>query len=171
MRWPHDSEKHQDALGERNGALLEGDIMKPEPFVVTRQSYATALDVVGVQVTILASNDKTGGYEITLQEGPEGAGPVPHAHPWDESFFVLRGTVELHCSGQSVTAEQGTLVHFPAGTVHGYRFGAHGGAMLELSGPGGLATKMFELIAKNNPRGPAETAQLFAALQTASTAA
>jgi quercetin dioxygenase-like cupin family protein len=144
---------------------------KLEPFVVSRQSYGATLDVVGVQVSILASNDKTGGYEITLQEGPEGTGPVPHAHPWDESFFVLRGAVEIHCSGQNVAAEPGTLVHFPAGTIHGYRFRAGGGAMLEISGPGGFATKMFELIAKENPQGPAETARLFAALQAAGTAA
>src|SRR5690349_10305674 len=112
--------------------------MKVDPFVVTPQNYRQPLVVVGVNVTVLASNEATKGYEITVQEGPEGTGPVRHTHPWDESFYVLRGTVDVDCDGRIVEAEPGTLVHFPAGTAHGYRFGAGGGAMLEISGPGGL---------------------------------
>ena len=123
--------------------------MKLESFVVAPQNYRKPLKVVGVDVTVLASNDVTGGYEITLQEGPEGSGPVLHGHPWDESFFILRGIVELDRDGERLTVHAGTLVHFPAGTPHGYRFGAGGGAMLEISGPGGLATRAFELIANH----------------------
>ena len=37
---------------------------------------------------MLASGAQTGGYEIFLQVGPEGSGPPPHNHPWDESFYV-----------------------------------------------------------------------------------
>jgi quercetin dioxygenase-like cupin family protein len=134
--------------------------MKLDPFVVTPQNYRQPLDVVGVQVTVLATNDATKGYEITVQEGPEGAGPVRHTHPREESFYVLRGRVDIDCDGEIIAAEHGTLVHFPAGTAHGYRFGAGGGAMLEISGPGGLATKMFELISNANVNGPADLPKL-----------
>lgn len=135
--------------------------MKLESFIVSPQNYRQPVKVVGVDVTVLASNDLTGGYEITLQEGPEGTGPELHAHPWDESFFVLRGLVDIEFDGRRVTAKQGSLVHLPAGTTHGYRYGAGGGAMLEISGPGGLATKAFELIAKH---GITDFAQLAALL-------
>ena len=68
--------------------------MKPQTLVVTPESYPQPLNVVGELVTVLASGDATAGYEIFLQEGPEGSGPPPHSHPWDESFFVTRGTVD-----------------------------------------------------------------------------
>jgi hypothetical protein len=43
--------------------------MKTQPFVVSLQDYPRALSVLGVQITVLASNTATQSYEITLQEG------------------------------------------------------------------------------------------------------
>ncbi len=54
----------------------------------------------------------------------------------------------------------GTLVHIPAGTVHGYRFGAGGGRMLEVSGQGGFATQMFANVSKQVPPGPPDIPRL-----------
>ena len=112
--------------------------MNAQPFIVAPQNYAPAMNVLGVQITVLASNAATRGYEITLQQGEHGVGPPPHSHNWDESFFVLEGEVEISCEGKSVVGRAGTLVHIPAGTVHGYRFGAGGGRMLEISSQAGL---------------------------------
>jgi len=41
----------------------------------------------------------------------------------------------------------GTLVHVPASTVHGFRYGT-GGEMLELTGLGSFATQMFTAISR-----------------------
>jgi quercetin dioxygenase-like cupin family protein len=120
------------------------------PFVVTPQEVAP-IDVLGVRITVLAANTATHGYEITLQEGDDGAGPPPHSHDWDESFYVLRGHVEIVCEGARCTLEPGSLVHVPRGTVHGYRFLAGGGAMLEVSSQGGRATQMFRNVGKEFP--------------------
>ena len=57
--------------------------------------------MLGVQVTLLASNAATQSYEITLQQGAQGMGPPPHKHDWDESFFVLTGTIEFSCAGKA----------------------------------------------------------------------
>ena len=62
--------------------------MTAKAFVVAPKDYPRPLNVVGEHITVLASEAATGGYEIFLQEGPEGTGPPPHSHPWDESFFV-----------------------------------------------------------------------------------
>jgi hypothetical protein len=64
--------------------------MPAKPFVVTPKEYAPALDIVGEHVTVLASGEATEGYEVFLQRGPEGSGPPPHSHPWDESFYLRR---------------------------------------------------------------------------------
>ena len=138
--------------------------MQVHPFVVSKQSYRPALDVLGVQVTVLASNDATQVYEITLQGGPEGSGPQPHSDPWEESFYVLGGRVEFTCDGRASSCEAGTLVHVPAGTVHSFRFAAGGGNMLEITGAGGGATRMFENVAKNVPPGPPDVPKLIALL-------
>ncbi len=98
--------------------------MKAQPFVVTPKDCDPALNVLGTKVTVLASNAATQAYEITLQQGDEGMGPPPHSHNWDESFYVLKGKVEFTCAGKTIMCMPGTLVHVPAGTVHGFRYGA-----------------------------------------------
>jgi quercetin dioxygenase-like cupin family protein len=128
--------------------------VKAQPFIVTPKDYDPPLDVLGTKVTVLASNAATQSYEITLQQGDEGTGPPPHSHNWDESFFVLKGQVEFSCADKTVLCTPGTLVHVPAGTVHGFRYGSGGGQMLEFTGQGSLASRMFTAINKEIPPGP-----------------
>jgi quercetin dioxygenase-like cupin family protein len=116
--------------------------MKLQPFVVTPKDYPQPLHVVGEQVTVLASGAATQGYEIFLQEGPEGSGPPPHAHPWDESFYVTMGQVEFGVEKERLVAAPGTLVHVPAGTTHWFRIGKGGGKMLSMTARLG-ASRMF----------------------------
>jgi len=121
--------------------------MSAKPFVVATQDYAAALNIVGEHVTVLASGEATEGYEIFLQRGPEGSGPPPHSHPWDESFFVIKGEIAFGIGAESTTASPGTLVHLPAGTVHWFRFGRGGAEMLSMTSRLG-ASKMFTDLAR-----------------------
>ena len=107
--------------------------MISRPFVVVPKNYPRPLDVTGVHVTVLASGEMTGGYEIFLQEGPEGTGPPPHSHPWDESFYVTRGEIEFGMHDDARILTSGTLVHLPAGTIHWFRFGNGGGQMVSVT--------------------------------------
>lgn len=122
-------------------------------FAVFPDDRARSLNVVGEQITVLASKQATHGYEIFLQDGPEGTGPPPHAHPWDEAFYVIRGEVEFGVGEKSMTAIPGTLVHLPAGTVHWFRFAKGGGQMLSMTGQGSEASAMFTDIDKEIPPG------------------
>lgn len=137
--------------------------MQAQPFIVTPSDVAP-ISVLGVRITVLAANTATNGYEITLQEGEEGAGPPPHSHDWDESFYVLRGEVEIDCAGKLTLLRPGSLVHVPRGTVHGYRFGAGGGRMLEVSSHGGSATRMFTNVGKEFPRAGGDIPKLLGLL-------
>ena len=139
--------------------------MKAQAFIVQPSQYPRALDVLGTRITVLAPNTRTHGYEITLQEGPEGSGPPPHSHDWDESFYVTRGGVEFDCGGHSVCAGAGTLVHVPAGTLHAFRYARGGGAMLELTAAGGAATAMFTALAAEVPAGPPDVPTLLGVLE------
>ena len=124
--------------------------MTAKPFVVTPPDYAPALDIVGEHVTVLASGEATEGYEIFLQRGPEGSGPPPHSHPWDESFYVTKGRIDFGIGPEKMTALAGTLVHLPAGTVHWFRFGQGGGEMLSMTSRLG-ASKLFTDMARELP--------------------
>ena len=117
--------------------------MSIRPFVVFPENRPPTLNVVGEQITVLASKEATHGYEVFLQEGPEGSGPVPHSHPWDESFYVVRGDIEFAIEEKPMTATPGTLVHLPAGTAHWFRFGKGGGQMVSMTGQGSAASSMF----------------------------
>jgi len=118
-----------------------------KPFVITPSDYAPELNLVGEHITVLASGEATQGYEIFLQRGPEGSGPPPHSHPWDESFFVLAGEIDFGLGADAMTASSGTLVHLPAGTVHWFRFGRGGGEMISMTSRLGAST-MFTALAK-----------------------
>ena len=115
----------------------------PETIVVDTTNMPRALNVVGEQLTVLASGAQTGSYEIFHQAGPEGSGPPPHSHPWDESFYVMKGEIAFGIDGaEMMTALPGTLVHLPAGTTHWFRFGTGGGEMLSMTSRE-AASRMF----------------------------
>lgn len=128
----------------------------PAPaFFVTSNDYARPLNVVGEHITVLASGEATGSYEIFLQEGPEGSGPIPHTHPWDESFFVTRGEVEFSIGQDApVIAFAGTLVHVPAGTTHWFRWRRGGGAMVSLTSRLGASSMFAEIDREIAPDRP-----------------
>ena len=128
--------------------------MSSKPFVVTPADYADALDIVGEHVTVLASGRVTGGYELFLQRGPEGSGPPPHSHTWDESFFVIKGEIDFGIGAESTTAKAGTLVHLPAGTVHWFRFGKGGGEMLSITSKLGASELFTDMAREIDPIHP-----------------
>ena len=120
--------------------------MHPTPIIQDAGSYPAPLQVVGEWVTVLASGASTGSYELFIQEGEEGSGPEPHHHPWDESFFVIRGEINFNVDSDIPRlARAGTLVHVPAGTTHWFRWRAGGGSMLSITSREG-ASRMFEDI-------------------------
>lgn len=134
--------------------------MKGKVLVLKPADRARALDVVGTRITVLASNAQTHAYGITLQQGDEGTGPPPHRHGWDESFYVLEGEIEFQYEGQSARCGAGTLVHVPGGTLHGFRYGRGGGAMLEISGNGAQAAPFFTALDHEMPPGPPDVPRL-----------
>ena len=128
--------------------------MNPKQFVLKPSDRSTALNVVGTKVTVLVSDANSRSQQITLQSGDEGAGPPPHSHDWDESFYVTKGQVQFTCGGDTTVCPAGTLVHIPAGTVHAFSYGPGGGEMLEVTGSGSRAVQMFSALDREIAPGP-----------------
>jgi quercetin dioxygenase-like cupin family protein len=139
--------------------------MTAQPFVVTPNDYHPALNVLGIKVTVLASNTATQAYEITRQQGEKDVGAPPHSHNWDESFYIVAGEVEFSCGGRTVVCPPGTLVHVPAGTVHSFRYLVDGCDVLEFTGQGGIATKMFTAVDREIPAGAPAIPRLLEVLE------
>ncbi|MBN3756507.1 cupin domain-containing protein [Paraburkholderia sp. Tr-20389] len=134
--------------------------MKPQPLLVVPQAYARALNVLGEKITVLADHAATQGYEVFLQRGPEGSGPPPHSHDWDESFFVIDGSVEFVYGGTMSVATAGSFVHIPAGTVHSFRCGPGGVEMLSITSHTSQASNLFAAIDREVTAMPPDVSKL-----------
>lgn len=118
-----------------------------QALIQSADQAARALDVGGFKITVLASTEQTGGYELFRIAGPEGTGPGPHHHAWDESFFVLSGAVHCGVNETETLATTGTVIHVPGGCTHWFRFAAGGGEFFSITSRGN-ASKMFEAFDK-----------------------
>lgn len=134
--------------------------MTSQPIVITPLQQPRPLNVVGMQITVLAANSATGSYGVTLQGGDEGSGPPLHHHDWDEAFYVLKGNVHFECDSRQLECGAGTLVHVPRGTRHAFTFGSGGGLMLEITGAGANAAEFFTSIDRYIPAGELNLARL-----------
>ena len=127
-----------------------------KPYVVIPDdNRPEALDVLGTKVTVLGASSENDCYGLTFQQGPEGSGPPPHSHDWDEAFFVLSGTINFQCDGDSYACTPGTLVHVPRNTVHAFSYSEGGGSMLEITSKDGHAAEMFTQVSEEiDPENP-----------------
>jgi quercetin dioxygenase-like cupin family protein len=128
--------------------------MSPEPMVIAPEDRPRSLNVVGEQLTILASGEQTGSFEIFFQSGPEGCGPPPHSHPWDEAFYVLRGEIHFLIEGAPRTVAAGTTVFVPAGTLHCFQLGAGGAEALSITSRAGASAMFTQFDAEISPHAP-----------------
>jgi len=112
--------------------------------IIEDSARITPRKVFGEEITILADHTQTGSYEIYVHDAPEGVGPPPHSHPWDEVFYVIEGKVDFDCGDVAKTVQSGGLVHVPAGTVHTFRYASPARVLGITSGNGAAA--MFTAI-------------------------
>ena len=90
--------------------------------VKTRRDDAPAFWFVGILWIILIDGEETDGrYSLMEQLMPQGSGPGPHLHPFnDEGFYVLDGAMTMTVGGHGVDAQLGSSVWIPRGTVHAF---------------------------------------------------
>ena len=63
-----------------------------------------------------------GRYSVIEQYMPEGSGPPPHVHPFeDEAFYVLAGEMTVNVGGQSLVLGAGSIGNVPRNTVHSFK--------------------------------------------------
>ena len=126
----------------------------PEPLILGPDDRPDPLAIAGFAITVLADTARTDGYEIFHQAGPEGTGPGPHWHPWDESFYVISGEIECGIDGNDTVATNGTLVHIPGGSTHWYRFARGGGEIISMTSKGNASAMYAEFARESSWENP-----------------
>ena len=104
--------------------------------------------VMGLHVRTLLGNPETNGqFAVAEIVAHPGDFVPPHTHHVeDEMFYVLEGTVEFDLPGGTITAEEGTFVHIPKQTFHGFRnAGTEDAKLLDIHTPGGFEEFFAEL--------------------------
>ena len=105
--------------------------------------------------------EAAGGYSISewwLE--PNTTGPGAHAHPEDDVFYVIEGSMTILVGDHWFDAPKGSFVLIPAGITHDFenRSAAPAGA-LNFSHPGDFEQHMPDIVEWfiNNPPGNAVT--------------
>ena len=80
------------------------------------------ISVVGDTYTILvAGSDTNGRYCLIDMLVPDGSGPPPHRHDFEEMFSLLDGELEFTFRGETQTIRAPATVNIPANAPHVFR--------------------------------------------------
>lgn len=75
--------------------------------------------VAGDIYSILVSGAQTNGrYCLIDMLVPDGGGPPPHRHDFEEMFTLLEGELEFTLRGETQTVRAGSAVNIPANAPH-----------------------------------------------------
>ncbi|MEW6119784.1 MAG: cupin domain-containing protein [Pseudomonadota bacterium] len=115
--------------------------------------------VLDDRLRVLATLAQTDGqYELFVVDGPEGSGPPPHRHPWEEAFFVTDGELDVQVGEIRAHVAAGDYVRIPAHTTHTFRVTTPQARFLALTLPaeeaGRSASGFFETMHREIPFPP-----------------
>lgn len=83
-----------------------------------RPNYAVGADTYTIVLTGADTADK---YAFIDMHVPLGGGPMPHAHEFEEMFYVVEGEVEVFCHDERVTAGAASAVNIPGWAPHMFK--------------------------------------------------
>ena len=80
------------------------------------------IGLVGDTYTVLLSGKDTNGrYCLIDMHIPQGGGPPPHRHDFEESFTVLEGEIEATFRGEKSVVRAGETLSIPANAPHAFK--------------------------------------------------
>jgi quercetin dioxygenase-like cupin family protein len=77
------------------------------------------IGLVGDTYTITVTGDDTGGrFCVIDMHIPQGGGPPPHRHDFEETFILLEGEMQATFRGKRLIARAGDTLNIPANAPH-----------------------------------------------------
>jgi quercetin dioxygenase-like cupin family protein len=69
----------------------------------------------------LAGNDTNGQYAMFEMIDATHGEPPLHSHPWEETFYILEGELEITLGNRQQVVTAGAVSHFPANAAHTFK--------------------------------------------------
>jgi quercetin dioxygenase-like cupin family protein len=82
------------------------------------ESHQLLTHTVVWKTTTEDTNSHYAMFEMTDTVG--GSAPA-HSHPWEETFYILEGELEVLIGNRYETISAGAVAHFPANAVHAFK--------------------------------------------------
>jgi uncharacterized protein len=131
--------------------------------VRSEANTGAVFDVAAERLEVLRGG---GQFEVFALEGLVDVGPPPHAHPWDEAYYGLSGTMELVVGDERRVLSAGGFAVVPGGTLHTFRLLSADAKFLVVTG-GHRASMFFADVAANVAPGIPNDATLPALVEAA----
>ena len=82
----------------------------------------THISLVGNTYAMLITGEQTDGrYCLIEMRVPDGGGPPPHRHDFEEMFTILEGEIEFTFRGEKHAVRAGSTINIPANAPHNFR--------------------------------------------------
>src|ERR1700678_2850469 len=109
-------------LLQPNSAIPADDPRRKLTVADPDSSKVRHVAVVGDTYSILVSGTDTAGrYCLIDMLVPDGGGPPPHRHDFEEMFSLLEGELEFTFRGRTQTVRAGSTVNIPANAPHQFK--------------------------------------------------
>ncbi len=69
----------------------------------------------------LAGNDTNGQYAMFEMIDAAHGEPPLHSHPWEETFYILEGELEVTLGSRKHVVTAGAVTHIPTNAVHTFK--------------------------------------------------
>jgi quercetin dioxygenase-like cupin family protein len=94
------------------------------------------------------ADDTNGHYALFEMSEHEGGGAPIHSHPWEETFYILAGEIEILLGNRREVFGAGAVVHIPANAIHAFQICSPIARALAIIAPGNAEAFYREAGAK-----------------------
>ena len=109
-------------IAQAQGPIPADDLSRGLTVSFPDDPQARHVSVVGDIYTILVAGAQTAGrYCLIDMLVPDGSGPPPHRHDFEEMFTLLEGELEFTVRGQTQTVRAPATVNIPANAPHVFK--------------------------------------------------
>ena len=113
---------HSITATAQTGPIPADDPNRSLTVIDPDSTQARHISVVGDTYTILVSGGETDGrYCLIDMLVPDGSGPPPHRHDFEEMFSLLDGELEFTFRGKTQTVKAPATVNIPANAPHVFK--------------------------------------------------
>jgi quercetin dioxygenase-like cupin family protein len=126
--------------------------------IVAKHGEEETIKALGSEITFLCR--EPGAWSLTRVSVPRDRGAPPHDHDFDESYYVLSGSLRLRVAGKEVDLDAGEFILIPGKTVHAFKGTSDAPAQILIRQSPGDADEFFRACAREIKKIPEDLARM-----------